>query len=97
MTEKKEVIDFRLARSESGAEWSVFLTDLINRGLAQPEVICADGGEGLISILPGGLSECAFSTLLGSQGKGTSLTGSEEKAGRSQERLEEDICRRYAL
>ena len=49
---KKEVIDFRLARSESGAEWSVFLTDLINRGLAQPEVICADGGEGLISILP---------------------------------------------
>jgi len=49
---RKEVIDFRLARSESGAEWSVFLVDLMNRGLAQPEVICADGGEGLISILP---------------------------------------------
>jgi transposase-like protein len=49
---KKEVIDFRLAKSESGAEWSLFLTDLMNRGLKQPEVICADGGEGLISILP---------------------------------------------
>jgi transposase-like protein len=48
---KKEVIDFRLARSESGAEWRTFLTDLINRGLAGFEVICADGGQGLISIL----------------------------------------------
>ena len=49
--DKKEVIDFRLARSESGAEWRTFLTDLINRGLAGFEVICADGGQGLISIL----------------------------------------------
>ena len=49
---KKEVIDFRLAKSESGPEWRTFLTDLINRGLAAPEVICADGGQGLISILP---------------------------------------------
>jgi transposase-like protein len=49
---KKEVIDFRLAASESGAEWRVFLTDLMNRGLAGFEVICADGGQGLISILP---------------------------------------------
>jgi transposase-like protein len=49
---RKEVIDFRLAKAESGAEWNRFLTDLINRGLAEPEVICADGGEGLISILP---------------------------------------------
>jgi putative transposase len=49
---KKEVIDFRLATSESGAAWRVFLTDLTNRGLAGFEVICADGGEGLISILP---------------------------------------------
>jgi putative transposase len=48
---KKEVIDFRLAKAESGAEWNHFLTDLMNRGLAIPEVICADGGEGLISIL----------------------------------------------
>ena len=49
---KKEVIDFRLARSESGPEWNVFLTDLTNRGLTGFEVICADGGQGLISILP---------------------------------------------
>jgi putative transposase len=48
---KKEVIDFRLAASESGAEWRVFLTDLMNRGLAGFDVICADGGQGLISIL----------------------------------------------
>ena len=49
---KKEVIDFRLATSESGAEWRTFLTDLMNRGLGGFEVICADGGQGLISILP---------------------------------------------
>jgi transposase-like protein len=49
---KKEVIDFRLAKAESGAEWNRFLTDLTNRGLTGFEVICADGGEGLISILP---------------------------------------------
>ena len=49
---KKEVIDFHLARSESGAEWRIFLTDLMNRGLTGCEAICADGGEGLISILP---------------------------------------------
>jgi putative transposase len=49
---KKEVIDFYLAKSESGPEWRVFLTDLANRGLSQFEVICADGGQGLISILP---------------------------------------------
>ena len=49
---KKEVIDFRLAKSESGAEWKVFLTDLFTRGVTGFEVICADGGQGLISILP---------------------------------------------
>jgi len=49
---KKEVIDFSLAQAESGAAWNNFLTDLINRGLTGCEVICADGGEGLISILP---------------------------------------------
>ncbi len=49
---KKEVIDFRLAKSESGAEWRLFLTDLFNRGVKGFEVICADGGQGLISTLP---------------------------------------------
>ena len=32
---KKEVIDFRLAQSESGAEWERFLGDLIRRGLTR--------------------------------------------------------------
>ncbi len=49
---RKEVIDFCLARAESGAAWNRFLTDLMQRGMSAPEVICADGGEGLISILP---------------------------------------------
>lgn len=49
---KKEVIDFRCARSESGAEWKIFLTDLMTRGVTGFEVVCADGGQGLISVLP---------------------------------------------
>ena len=51
---KKEIIDFRLAASESTAEWERFLTDLWRRGLAGEglEVICADGGQGLIAALP---------------------------------------------
>jgi len=49
---KKEIIDFRLAKSESGPEWRTFLNDLHKRGLKSVEVICADGGQGLISILP---------------------------------------------
>ena len=48
---KKEIIDFRLAASESAAEWERFLTDLWRRGLIGDglEVICADGGQGLIA------------------------------------------------
>ena len=51
---KKEIIDFRLAASESAAEWEHFLTDLWRRGLTGDglEVICADGGQGLIAALP---------------------------------------------
>lgn len=50
---KKEVIDFRSVRSESGASWEAFLTDLIQRGLTGEHlaVICADGGQGLLSVL----------------------------------------------
>jgi transposase-like protein len=50
---KKEVIDFRLAQSESGAEWDTFLKDLHNRGLTGKgvEVISVDGGKGLLSVL----------------------------------------------
>ena len=51
---KKEIIDFRLARSESAAEWERFLTDLFRRGLTGDglEMICVDGGQGLLAALP---------------------------------------------
>src|SRR5579863_1858410 len=51
---KKEVIDFRLAHSESAAEWERFLGDLIGRGLLGEalEMICIDGGAGLAAALP---------------------------------------------
>jgi len=50
---KKEVIDFRLAASESGPEWDEFLKDLWERGLTGGgvEVISVDGGKGLLSVL----------------------------------------------
>jgi putative transposase len=51
---KKEVIDFRLAASESAAEWERFLTDLFRRGLTGEglDMICVDGGSGLVAALP---------------------------------------------
>jgi transposase-like protein len=51
---KKEIIDFRLAGSESAAEWEQFLTDLYRRGLTGEgiEMICVDGGSGLLAALP---------------------------------------------
>lgn len=50
---RKEVIDFRLARSESEAEWTTFLTDLERRGLTGEawELIAVDGGSGLLAAL----------------------------------------------
>jgi transposase-like protein len=51
---KKEVIDFRLATAESGAQWERFLGDLIRRGLTgeRLEMLCVDGGAGLLAALP---------------------------------------------
>lgn len=51
---KKEIIDFRLAASESAAEWERFLSDLFRRGLvgSSLEMVCADGGQGLLAALP---------------------------------------------
>lgn len=51
---KKEIIDFRLAASESAAEWERFLTDLYRRGLTGEglHMICVDGGKGLAAALP---------------------------------------------
>lgn len=51
---KKEVIDFRLAGSESALEWERFLSDLYRRGLTGKglDMICVDGGKGLLKALP---------------------------------------------
>jgi len=51
---KKEIIDFRLAASESAAEWEKFLADLYRRGLTGEglDMICVDGGKGLLAALP---------------------------------------------
>lgn len=51
---KKEIIDFRLAGSESAAEWEKFLADLYRRGLTGEgiDMICVDGGPGLLAALP---------------------------------------------
>jgi transposase-like protein len=51
---RKEVIDFRLAGSESAAEWERFLTDLYRRGLVgeRLDMVCVDGGQGLVAALP---------------------------------------------
>ena len=51
---KKEIIDFRLAASESAAEWERFLTDLFRRGLTGEglDMVCVDGGAGLLAALP---------------------------------------------
>jgi putative transposase len=51
---KKEIIDFRLATAESAAQWELFLGDLIRRGLvgARLEMLCVDGGSGLLAALP---------------------------------------------
>ena len=51
---KKEILDYRLAMAESAREWEEFLTDLFRRGLegARLEMICTDGGAGLLAALP---------------------------------------------
>lgn len=51
---KKEILDFRVAASESAAEWERFLTDLYRRGLTGEglDMICVDGGAGLLAALP---------------------------------------------
>lgn len=51
---KKEILDFRLARSESQVEWEAFLNDLHRRGLTGESlaIIVTDGGTGLLAALP---------------------------------------------
>lgn len=49
----REVIDYRIAASESEAEWTRFLNDLSQRGLhgEQLRLIVTDGGRGLLATL----------------------------------------------
>jgi len=49
----KEVLDFRVGRSESEREWEVFLNDLQRRGLSEEGlgIITVDGGKGLLAAL----------------------------------------------
>lgn len=56
---KKEVVDFRLASAESAAQWELFLGDLVRRGLTgeRLEMLCVDGGAGLLAALPAAFSE----------------------------------------
>jgi len=51
---RKEVIDWRLAVSESQVEWERFLSNLICRGLtgAGLKLVVTDGGAGLLAALP---------------------------------------------
>lgn len=51
---RKEVIDFCLAKSESAAEWQLFLDDLYRRGIAGDglDMVCVNGGQGLLSAVP---------------------------------------------
>ena len=57
---KKEVIDVRLARSESAAEWERFLDRLHHRRMTGDglEMICVDGGKGLRQPCPDGFVFC---------------------------------------
>ena len=66
---KKEVIDFRLARGESAAEWERFLADLYRRGLTGEglDMICVDGGSGLHRRPAHGLRQDPRPALLGAQ------------------------------
>lgn len=47
---QRELIDYRLGRGESEAEWAALLNDLYRRGLTgeQLELVITDGGPGLI-------------------------------------------------
>jgi len=51
--ERKEILDFRLARGESEVAWTAFLNDLYERGLdgESLEIVSIDGGAGLAAAL----------------------------------------------
>ncbi|MFO1056684.1 MAG: transposase [Dongiaceae bacterium] len=84
----KEIIDFRLAHSESAAEWERFLGDLIGRGLGLKglEMVCIDGGSGLRAALPTALPGVPCPALLGLQDPQRAGQGPPCRSGRRQDR-----------
>ena len=48
-TGEREVLDLRIAPSESGDAWSGMVTQLIDRGLSAPKLVQIDGNRGLIN------------------------------------------------
>jgi transposase-like protein len=50
---QRAVLDYRIAKSESEHDWTVFLNDLYQRGLhgEQLRLIITDGGRGLLAAL----------------------------------------------
>ena len=51
---RREIIDYQLASSESERNWERFLSSLEKRGLDGDcfEIVCVDGGKGLLAALP---------------------------------------------
>ena len=51
---RREIIDYQLASSESERNWERFLSRLEKRGLDGDcfEIVCVDGGKGLLAALP---------------------------------------------
>jgi transposase-like protein len=98
---KKEVIDFRLASAESAAQWEHFLGDLVRRGLTgeRLEMLCVDGGAGLLAALPTGLahglSRGAGAALLGAQDPQRPEQGAQAPPGRGQGRPAPDHERHH--
>lgn len=96
---KKEVIDFHLAASESAAEWERFLTDLYRRGLhgESLDMICGDGGQGLLAALPIVFEGDPPPALLGAQDQECLEQGAQGRPCRGQARPAQDHeCRECA-
>ena len=86
---KKEVIDFRLARGESAAEWERFLDDLYKRGLTGEglDMICLDGGSGLLAALP-----MVYDKIPSSAAGRTRSATSSTRSGKPTRRPSRPIC-----
>ena len=89
---KKEIIDFRLAASESAAEWEKFLADLYRRGLTGEglEMICVDGGAGLFGSPAHDLPRHRRPTLLGAQDPKRPRQGQKGRSAGHQARSAQD-------